>query len=592
MATLTDSNWESTERGPLQRGPGTLVDRIAPTGWAPPQGDFAWVFGNDLPGWTAKFMTGDGARIEQTAAVSPARIMRARGYFRGPRAALPTGWAWEAFGGTSSGDLWVVQLTPGSARSVDDLIFSTRSYPGDVRFGIRLTGPGSTVAEIEIPAFYLDDIVGDDAPSDIVVANRSPSPGETNVDRDAVIRFDLIETTGSGEIDLAETQIYVDGVLAYDNGAQPGYTVNVTHVMDGHERFAITLPYDMASVSTVPVVVHAESDLGAKIDEEWSFTIEDYTPPRVVSATAVGEQIVRIVFDEEVLAEDATDSADALNPDNYEFLRLAAPSVSLNAVSISLVSVDTVDVAVDVPMTMGVQYRVIVSNVEDIDENVIEAPYDRADFSGWVCPAPADRRFDLWRMIPRINRDEDVTRDLYKFIAILQEVVNLELCLIDRWTDILDVDIAAERYLDQMLITLGNPFDFDLDVDGKRKLVRILVAIYKLKGTAPGIISTIRFFLGLEVTVEAYTSIGWILGEDLLGESTILGPGTSRERYSFDVIATVFLTDEQRTLIRKLVDYMKPAHTHLINIVEPTIPTVIDHLELGLSSLGETWILH
>jgi len=37
---------------------------------------------------------------------------------------------------------------------------------------------------------------------------------------------------------------------------------------------------------------------------------------------------------------------------------------------------------------------------------------------------------------------------------------------------------------------------------------------------------------------------------------------------------------------------MKPAHTHLARLVEPAIPEVIDHVELGLSELGETWELH
>ena len=51
------------------------------------------------------------------------------------------------------------------------------------------------------------------------------------------------------------------------------------------------------------------------------------------------------------------------------------------------------------------------------------------------------------------------------------------------------------------------------------------------------------------------------------------------------------LTAEERLRVRIIVDYMKPAHTHF-RVVEPVIPEVIDHLELGLSELGETWLLH
>lgn len=168
------------------------------------------------------------------------------------------------------------------------------------------------------------------------------------------------------------------------------------------------------------------------------------------------------------------------------------------------------------------------------------------------------------------------------------------LCDVDRWTDIVDVDVAAERYVDQMLVGLGNPFDFDLSLDDKRRLAKTLVKIYQRKGTTIGIVDVVRFFLGLDVTIDAWnTSTGWILGVSELGFDTILAPGTSRERYTFDVISGVALTDDQRARIRELVTYMKPAHTHLGSIIEPTIPDVIDHLELGLSELGgDEWMLH
>jgi phage tail-like protein len=253
----------------------------------------------------------------------------------------------------------------------------------------------------------------------------------------------------------------------------------------------------------------------------------------------------------------------------------------------------TYDVSLDVPITRGVEYQVVVSGVEDERGNTIAAPYDRATFIGYECPAPAGRRAELWRWIPQMNRDRDVTRDLYKFIACLQEVFDLLLCDVDRWTEILDVDVAAERYLDQMLIGLGNPFAFDLTVEDKRRLIRVLVDVYRSKGTKPGIISVIRFFLGIEVDIVAFLSDGWILGESELGVDTDLAPGTSRERFSFDVISPVTLTDDQRERIRQIVEYMKPAHTHLVRIVEPTAPVSIEHLELGLSELGgDEWMLH
>jgi hypothetical protein len=37
---------------------------------------------------------------------------------------------------------------------------------------------------------------------------------------------------------------------------------------------------------------------------------------------------------------------------------------------------------------------------------------------------------------------------------------------------------------------------------------------------------------------------------------------------------------------------MKPAHTHFVDLLEPTPPQTYDHWELGISELGETTSLH
>lgn len=293
---------------------------------------------------------------------------------------------------------------------------------------------------------------------------------------------------------------------------------------------------------------------------------------------------------------------------------------------------------------------------------------------------PAERSFDLWRMLPEFNRreDDEGTGDLRRFISCLQEIVNLQLYEVDHWTDILDRDKAAERYLDAMLLDLGNPFAFDLTEIEKRRLLRVLVSIYRQKGTARGIINVIRFFLGIVVEILCYLDVEtWELGtpffelipdeviddgtdgqiiastrrflsataaftprseggvirvtsgvvgnngdhrvtayvsptEVEIGDSTALsdegpgltwqergmpstlGPGLSWGRYAFEIISPVVLTDEQRKRIVDLATYMKPAHTHLNRIVEPTTPPVYDHLELGISRLGylDEWDLH
>jgi phage tail-like protein len=574
----------------LQRRPGIASGRAEPGGWTTPEGSFAFVFGCDEPGRDGRFLPGDEIKIAQTDTYGAATFIRAKARLRGPGVAPPAGWRWEAFARASAGQRWAFELFPGQTRDLDDLAINTRGLGGSValEFGLRVVGPGgSDPTVLEIPAFYLDEIVLDEVTTGLIVANRSPEPNAIGVLQSETVAFDLMDSATAP--DLNATRIWIDGVLAYDGalgGAQPGYVVSLSTPDVGSRRFRVTVPYLFESLRVVPVrVVSANTGATHSVDTSWTFEVQDLTAPVVVSATSRGHMLVRVVFDEPVVGADV--------PSAYAFTRLEAPSVAVEAVSVVEVAVDTFDVTIDIPITRGALYRVVVSDVEDEFGNAIVAPYDRADFRGYECPPVEGRRFELWRMIAEINRQQDSTRELFKTISIFQEIVDLLLCEIDRWVEIIDVDIAEERYLDHMLIGLGNPFAFELTEGAKRRLIRTLVSVYKLKGTATGIIDVVRFFLSIEITIVAFNDGGWILGVSDLGDDTDLAPGTSRERFSFDIVSPVFLSDEQRTQIRQIAEYMKPAHTHLVRILEPVEVEVIDHLELGLSELGgDEWMLH
>jgi phage tail-like protein len=90
-------------------------------------------------------------------------------------------------------------------------------------------------------------------------------------------------------------------------------------------------------------------------------------------------------------------------------------------------------------------------------------------------------------MLPRHNRRDDVTGDLRRFIACLQETVDLLLAEGDGFSDIFDLERAPEGFLDLILHELGNPFPFDLGELDKRRLASVLVEMYRQKGTAVGI---------------------------------------------------------------------------------------------------------
>lgn len=458
--------------------------------------------------------------------------------------------------------------------------------------------------EVKIPGFIVDALELDAAAADIELINRAPFPDEIEVRQDGNIAVDIAAPDGS-TITGTSVEIYlsIDGaaeVLAYDGSAggfQAGYagTESATSSPDASTLRVVidsTLgPWPSLAVITVRVV--ASSTAPASINESYSFTIEDRTPPALTVAVARTALSVRLTFDEAVKQVDATAADDALNPANYAFDNFTVPSVAVVAQSVETVSATEVDVFVDLEWSQGADYRVTVTGVEDLTGNEIVAPYNTDDFTGYVCPRPAERDFNIWRMIPRKNRDEDILGELEKFIAILQDVADLELCAIDRWTDILDVDLASEPYLDAMLADLGNPFvDFDLEVEEKRRLLRVLVAIYQQKGTGVGIINVIRFFLDIEVTITEWNNIGWILGEDELGFDVELGASSQVALYSYVIETQTPLSAEQLAQIRAIAEYMHPAHTHLVEIVYPGAPATVDHLELGLSELGPEWILH
>jgi phage tail-like protein len=319
---------------------------------------------------------------------------------------------------------------------------------------------------------------------------------------------------------------------------------------------------------------------------------EDVVTPRVVGAQARELARVRVSFSEPVKQDDPGAPDDALNSTRYAVTRLSGPAVEAAVISVEAVTSSAVDLLTDVPLTPGASYRVDVDGVVDASGNAITATDGSAIFTGFVPPRPGSRVFDLYRFLPELNRREDQTGDLRRFFACLQEVTDLVLHDIDRFTDLLDPDLAPEPVLDLMLGELGNPFAFDLSVVDKRRLLNVLVAMYREKGTARGITNAIRFFLGLEVQITAYAGEALVLGESLLGEDWVLGPSSSFAALAFEVTSPRVLATEERRRLRQIVDYLRPAHTHFARLVEPVPPEVVDHIELGISELDNSWVLH
>lgn len=594
------------------------------------QGVWTMVLGSDIPR-TIRAESGDYVRIAQTFDVQDSDRLTLLGAVRW--ATAPAGYGWRLKVTIEGEDAILPDYESVEAEEPNTYIVATESID-DVGLNltglaapttatvaidlelVALSGPAGTTIEVELPAVYIDAVLTPEGIDNVSLLNRYPAPDAVDVHHGLrLVYVDIIDITGIG-IDNSATDITIAGVAAVVNGvAQAGFAATVTTVGPANRdrRWEIDISgasfQPLASEANVSIRVESETTGGANtIDETYSFTMADTVQPTLTSAQARGKSTVRLQFDDAMLMDASANGV--LNPANYDIITVSAPAVALAVVAATQVSTSAVDLAVTVneldddgvlgnatdEMSPGATYTISVgSNVVDTSGNVIDPVGAQTNFVGFYPAVPDGRDFTHWNWLPTLNKSEDATGDLRRFSLIMQDVIDLLLCLIDKWTEIIDVDLAPEEFVDAMLFELGNPFAFiDLAVDDKRRLARILLDIYKSKGTAVGIIDAIRFFVGVEVSLDIVnTRSYWQLGVSLLGNDTLTGPGAGDPAwYTFYILSAVNLTDEQRTQILQIADYMKPAHEHIGALIEPeeiTPPTA--YWRLGVHLLGTQSLL-
>lgn len=445
------------------------------------------------------------------------------------------------------------------------------------------------MATVELPALYVDTVSLFAETRRPLLLNRAPGPEEADVPVDAALELELVDV-GTDGIARAATRVWVDGVLAFEGRAsievQPAFAGPLAEVAQTADALRVVLHpvVPLASQATVSVRVVSATAGGAHLlDETYTFTVEDRTAPRLVGAQALAQRSVRLAFDEDVRVPPTA---------HFTFTPRGAPAVPVAALK-AAADGPLVHIVLDTEMTPDVVYEVSVEGVTDAHGNLVLAPYHRATFAGFRPARPPSRSFQLWDMLPRHNRRDDVTGDLHRFISCLQEVTDLLLSDLDAFPDVFDLERAPEAFLDAILQDLGNPFAFELDVLARRRLAAVLVDMYQQKGTAQGLRNAIRFFLGIEVrAISPIASDTLVLGESELGVDWVLGPSERFARYAFNIEVDRLLTLAERQRLRTLVEYLKPAHTHFVDLVEPLPPILPEHWELGLSELGETTTLH
>jgi len=216
------------------------------------------------------------------------------------------------------------------------------------------------------------------------------------------------------------------------------------------------------------------------------------------------------------------------------------------------------------------RYRLHTTKVRDILENVSDSG-SYLDFTTPLFFAPADR-IQMWDILPEPVRVKDLQAggELRKLVVVLQDMMNVLWYRSDAFERIWDIDQAPTHWLPYLLYHMGNPFELALTEKEKRKLATVLVDIYRRVGTEDVIEDVIAFFLGIQVTVQQFISSDWwVLGTDKLGTGTILGPGDTYSKNTYEILSSVTLTEEQRRRIRLLAEYLDPFNMHLLRIVEP-----------------------
>lgn len=216
-------------------------------------------------------------------------------------------------------------------------------------------------------------------------------------------------------------------------------------------------------------------------------------------------------------------------------------------------------------LTPEISYQLDVANAVDAYGVAVDPTYS---FVSWQLRDVPGRDFSLWDMIPDGNKAEDVTHELEALIRSFDEVAQVILADSDRFGDLLDPMSTKVEVLDVMLAHLGNPLPFvhSLTEQKKRDLIPLLVPMYKKRGTAAGIEDAVAFFIGKTVAVVPWTTPlnTWVLGVSLLGHNTYIGPSSSFVRYSFVIEHDEVLTAAEEEIIRQIVEFSRPAHTHFV----------------------------
>lgn len=410
------------------------------------------------------------------------------------------------------------------------------------------------------------------------------------IENEQAIVAGVIQSGFTGSITLNvyggfDIDIIKDGANGW--GARPSVTVEVS-VEDSNEDAGYGY-YQFTSV-LIAEVIGCRAVGRNKIEVEVDRAVK--IRPVSIKAEAPSDRYTPVTW--------TGASTDAANPANYVMSRVDGGNLSGAGEAIDIVTTwaqenedysfeDTgyiysthIWVYTDFQMTARADYQATINNLTLVDDPIVESV---EEFAGYVVSQVPRSSLKFIENVPTLvlEEDDNGTGDLRKFLSVLQETFDrlvedidvffLELCTVDRIRD---------EFIDGLLWDLGDPFSdlLELTTTQKRKLAGVLVQMYREKGTCDGIVNAVRFFLGITLSGcqepwdETWRldggSYGAYLGPELdeLGLTTLLAPAEDY-RFSFWVISPIALTADQKNKISLIANYVKPAQTFYLGVIEP-----------------------
>ena len=191
------------------------------------------------------------------------------------------------------------------------------------------------------------------------------------------------------------------------------------------------------------------------------------------------------------------------------------------------------------------------------------------------------------KLFPALYTLADKTNDWEKFIAVLEEALDLLHDDVNNFSQVWDPYKCDKKYLPYLAHKVGWLLDTSKPEYLQRKTTRLIGQVFKKQGTKIGLVEAIRLLLGFEAqVVETWATDGWRLGvsgRSNLRKSTRLASEEGPNPYHFTVIIPAYLTEAEEAALHEIIKMMKPAWTHYT--------LVANAWRLGKSKLARTTIL-